>query len=69
MFAAEYEEIFVPAFLRSLLITYFITVRLEKLLSGKSLEFWIQRSVRTLWLLILKNCFKEQIYGPEYYVY
>ena len=55
-------------FLRSLLITYLITVSLEILLSGKSLEFWIQRSVRTLWLLILKNFFKEQIYGPEYYV-
>ena len=56
-------------FLRCLLITYFITVSLEKkLLSGTSLEFWIQRSVRTLWLLILKNCVKEQICGPDNYV-
>ena len=40
----------------------------KKLLPGKSLEFRIQRSVRTLWLLILKNCLKEQICGPDNYV-
>ena len=41
-------------FLRSVLITYLITSSLEKEIivlekkSGKSLEFWIQKSVRTL---------------------
>ena len=69
MFAAHYEKSFDPAFFKVSIDHLFDNREPgKKLLSGKSLEFWIQRSVRTLWLLIVKNCFKEQIYGPDYYV-
>ena len=54
-FAAHHEKSFVPAFLSSLLITYLITLSLEKEIlnclekkSGKSLKFWIQKSVQIL---------------------
>ena len=71
MFAAHYEKSFVPAFSTckvSIDHLFYNRESGKKLLSGKSLEFWIQRSVRTLWLLILKNCLKEQICGPDNYV-
>ena len=54
-FAAHHEKSFVPAFLRSLVITYLITLSLEKEIisclekkSGKSLKFWIKKSVQIL---------------------
>ena len=73
MFAAHYENkkaLFLRFFTRKVSIDNLFHNREsgKKLLSGKSLEFWIQRSVRTLWLLILKNCLKEQICGPDNYV-
>ena len=69
MFAAHYEKSFVPTFSKVSIDHLFHNRESgKKLLSGKSLEFWIQRSVRTLRLLILKNCCKEQICGPDYYV-
>ena len=55
MFAANHKKTLFPRFLRSLLIAYVITLSLEKEIiivlekkSGKSLEFWIQKSVQTL---------------------
>ena len=53
-FVAHQEKSFVPVvFFKGLLITYLITLSLEKKLlfwkkSGKSLEFWIQKFVQTL---------------------
>ena len=54
-FATHHEKSFVPAFLRSLVITYLITLSLEKEIisclekkSGKSLKFWIKKSVQIL---------------------
>ena len=53
MFAAHYEKSFVPTFFKVSFDHLFRNRESgKKLLSGKSLEFWIQRSVRTLWLLI-----------------
>ena len=55
MFAANHKKTLFPRFLRSLLIAYVITLSLEKDIiivvekkSGKSLEFWIHKSVQTL---------------------
>ena len=53
MFAAHHErlaEALILPFLRSLSTTYLITLSLDKeiIVFGKSLEFWIQKSVRTL---------------------
>ena len=53
MFAAHHERLAVALilpFLRSLSITYLITLSLDKeiIVFGKSLEFWIQKSVRKL---------------------
>ena len=55
MFAANHKKTLFPRFLKSLLIAYVITLSLEKEIiivlgkkSGKSLEFWIQKSVQTL---------------------
>ena len=55
MFAASHKKTLFPCFLRCLLIAYVITLSLEKEIiivlekkSGKSLEFWIQKSVQTL---------------------
>ena len=51
--AVHQEKALVPLFLRSLLIPSLITLSLEKEIfvlekkSGKSLEFWIQKSVQT----------------------
>ena len=63
MFAVHREKkIFVPAFLRSLMITYLITLSLEKeiIVLEKSLEkspdFWTQKSVRTLYTVQLIVC-------------
>ena len=47
------KALFLWVFFKDLLITYLITLSLEKKLlfwkkSGKSLEFWIQKFVRTL---------------------
>ena len=56
-------------FLRSPLITYLITLSLEKEIivlkkqSGKSLEFWIRKSVRTL---LLPRLFSFQISNFHY---
>ena len=52
-FAVHHKKSFVPVFLRSLLITYLIILSLEKEItglekSGNSLEFWLPKSVRTL---------------------
>ena len=51
MFVAYNEESFVPAFLRSLLITYLESGK--RICFGKKsgirLEFWIQTSVRILY--------------------
>ena len=58
------EKSFVPAFSKVSLDHLFDNRESgKKLLSWKSLEFWIQRSVRILWLLILKNFFKIRSMG------
>ena len=55
MFAVHREKIFVPAFLRSLMITYLITLSLEKEIivleksPEKIFDFWIEKSVQTLY--------------------
>ena len=66
MFAANHKKTLFPRFLRSLLIAYVITLSLEKEImivlekkSGKSLEFWIQKSVQTLNFAL--NKMSEQI--------
>ena len=56
MFAAHHEKALFLHFLRSLLIIYLISVSLEektivlKKKSGKSLEFWIHKFVRTMFI-------------------
>ena len=61
MFAAHDEKSFVPAFVRSLLITYFDNLELGKRnycfekRSGKSREFWVQKTVRTLVIVLLSS--------------
>ena len=51
MFAAHHEKIFVPAFLRSLMITYLITSSLEKeiIVLGRSLEKVVDFGSRNLY--------------------
>ena len=60
-FSLHREKSLFLRFLRSVLITYLITLSLEKEIivlekkSRKSLEFWIQKSVRTLSIVKMAN--------------
>ena len=70
MFAAHHEKIFVSAFFKISIDRLFDNRESGKIIVWK--KSWIldpKICTSPVALLILKNCFKEQIYGPEYYVY